>query len=111
MYEVNTDMSCNVIGLSEDLFLAEQMAWAKAAAATPTEEALAKKKAYLIECGLPEAQAAASVATDLPGGYKETAPSSCFCESFAMFRLDKVDLVSHRFYFLARRHARDQAGW
>ena len=54
------------------------------AVATPTEEALAKKKAYLIECGLPEVQAAASVATDLPGGYKETAPTSNFCKFLAL---------------------------
>ncbi|EJK51095.1 hypothetical protein THAOC_29771 [Thalassiosira oceanica] len=78
VYAVDTGMSCNVMGLSEDLFLTEQIAWAKAAVATPTEEALEKKKAHLIECGLPEAQAAISVATDLPGGFKETTPSSCF---------------------------------
>ena len=96
-------MSCNVIGLSEDLFLAEQMAWAKAAAATPTEEALAKKKAYLIECGLPEVQAAASVATDLPDGYKETAPTSNFCKFLDLSRLDDHhDLVAHLYVsFLA----------
>ena len=68
----------------------------------PTKEELAKKKAFLIECGLPEVQAAASVATDLPGGFKETAPTSCFCESIHRFRLDKVDLVSHRFYLFAQ---------
>ena len=37
VYEVNTDMSYNIMGLSEDLYLTEHIAWAKAAAATPTK--------------------------------------------------------------------------
>ena len=60
-----------------------------AAAATPTAEALAKKKAYLMECGLPESQATACVATDLPSGFKATTPSSCFCKSLT--RLDSIN--------------------
>jgi len=80
------------MGLSEDLFVTEQMAWAKAAAATPSEEALAKKKAYLIECGLPESQAAVCVATDLPDGFKATTPSSCFCKSLS--RLAELDWIT-----------------
>ena len=57
--------------------------------AIPTEEALAKKKAYLMECGLPESQATACVATDLPSGFKATTPSSCFCKSLT--RLDSIN--------------------
>ena len=98
------------MGLSEDLFVTEQIAWAKAAVATPTEEALAKKKAHLIECGLPEAQAAISVATDLPDGFKETTPSSCFCKSLDLSR-PKQELESYRVLVFFRRHPRDQAGW